>query len=217
MGQRLNVEIVAGDRLLANCCMHWSAYTGSAMEIGKIIIAEVKKFAVIIDTPKLAVSLLKASLLGALPDEETIRMLDLPTNKSPIDRNRGIISATEQGMKSTRFWEEGRITIDTIRRSVVFQNWYLYDLCAPDMPEERLKDLLDGYDLIVEKVTSESQNKIIIRDTKDKEKIFNLDLDFDVVGEISFENFLMLESKYKEMKGCYYFTINNKYFVSKIE
>lgn len=33
MGQRLNIEIISGDKVLANAYYHWSAYSRIAIEL----------------------------------------------------------------------------------------------------------------------------------------------------------------------------------------
>ena len=40
MGQRLNIEIMSGEKVLANAYYHWSAYTASAAELTKIILGD---------------------------------------------------------------------------------------------------------------------------------------------------------------------------------
>ena len=40
--------------------------------------------------------------------------------RSAIDRNRGLISITEEGMEETRYWQEGQVTIDLDRRRIYF-------------------------------------------------------------------------------------------------
>lgn len=42
MGQRLNIEIMKNDKVLANAYYHWSAYTSSALELCAYIIEEIK-------------------------------------------------------------------------------------------------------------------------------------------------------------------------------
>jgi len=46
MGQRLNIEILKGGKILANAYYHWSAYTLPALELCKGIIEEYKKIRV---------------------------------------------------------------------------------------------------------------------------------------------------------------------------
>lgn len=56
MGQRLNIEIMKDNKVLANAYYHWAAYTGAALELCQCIIDEIKSESIInptsfIDTP----------------------------------------------------------------------------------------------------------------------------------------------------------------------
>lgn len=220
MSQVLNVEIVSERKLLANCYMHSSGFTGSAMRIGTIIIEKIAEIGCKINTPKLAVNLLKKSLDGALPDEGTIKMLKLPKNSDILSKNNGIISATEEGMKNTRYDEESRITIDTINKTVVFNNWSLYDLSQALTNNRAYESLKYCFQTRYDIISRKKDGKITLCDYKTQEIINNVDLDFDVKGEISFENFIKLVKKYENevyRTSKFRFTINNKYFVGVIE
>ena len=43
MGQRLNLEIVEGEKTLANAYYHWGGYTESALEIAQAAVESLKK------------------------------------------------------------------------------------------------------------------------------------------------------------------------------
>lgn len=118
MGQRLNIEIVDGEESLANCYYHWSAYTVCALNLVYKII-EAYKSAKAISGVALAVELLEATGAG-VPERERVKMAADPDLKDisfcvsldAINRNDGLIGVTETEKETTRYWEEGRVTID---------------------------------------------------------------------------------------------------------
>lgn len=147
MGQRLNIEIMKGNKVLANAYYHWSAYTSSALELCKNIIGEIRIAPIIhpaslLRTPEIttvtmpgtvssadrdvlhAVRLLESTGAG-INESERDRILDKGlcpgiAFRGAIDRNLGLISITEEGMEETRCWQEGQATIDLDRGRVCF-------------------------------------------------------------------------------------------------
>ena len=130
MGQRLNIEIVNGEKVLANCYYHWSAYTRSALELTKIIIEEYQDSDMDIGIG-LAVSLLEATGCG-ITEEERININKKSAKyrgikfRDAISRNEGLISVTEHGIEETRGWEEGRVTIDLKSKTFCFDVLFSY-------------------------------------------------------------------------------------------
>ena len=130
MGQRLNIEIVSDDTLLANCYYHWSAYTGSALTLTELII---EKFYDSDMSPSIknAVELLESTGAG-VNEQERIEIKKFPNKfvgidfKKATDRNCGLISVTENGMEETQQWEEGRVTIDILNEIVSFDVFWTY-------------------------------------------------------------------------------------------
>ena len=132
MGQRLNIEIMSGEKVLANAYYHWSAYTASAAELTKIIL----KTHVDAEEPLIyqAIHLLEATGAGVPGYERDciIRHEILPKEEIDhfqpcIDRNRGLIAITEEGIRDTRAWEEGRVTIHLDSKTVDFCVFFAID------------------------------------------------------------------------------------------
>lgn len=128
MGQRLNIEILDGEKLLANAYYHWSAYTSSAINLTAQIINTFYTSHVVrkTDTRTTAIRLLESTGAG-YDAEERFRIeqsedefLKNLTVNDCIDRNRGILSVTDEGMNNTRSWEEGRVSIDISSELVYF-------------------------------------------------------------------------------------------------
>lgn len=125
MGQRLNIEIVANDKLLANCYYHWSAYTSSAKILTRQILLYLKR-------SKLKDPLLKAirclETTGAgLTEFELEDAKELYPNKKfkkATDRNDGLIAITQSEMNKTRRWEESRVTIDITNNVINFDVFF---------------------------------------------------------------------------------------------
>lgn len=128
MGQRLNIEILDGETLLANSYYHWSAYTSSAIHLTAQIINTFYSSLHKTDTSLRTTAIRLLESTGAGYDaEERFRieqsedefLKNLKVNDC-IDRNRGILSVTEEGMNDTRSWEEGRVSIDISSKLVYF-------------------------------------------------------------------------------------------------
>ena len=130
MGQRLNVEIVSNGKLLANAYYHWDAYTGISLQRTDDILNKLNEIKEPIkDDLDLAIKLLESTGAGINDVERHYILADselskyLPINDC-IDRNEGIISITKESMLNTRNWEEGRVTIDIRKRTILFRVYW---------------------------------------------------------------------------------------------
>lgn len=130
MGQRLNIEIVNGEKPLANCYYHWSAYTYSALELTRMVIDAYYDSKLEVGL-SMAISLLETTG-GGINEEERSNINKKPAKyrsikfKDAVDRNSGLISVTEHGMEETRRWEEGRVTIDLSSETFCFDVLWTY-------------------------------------------------------------------------------------------
>lgn len=101
---------------MANCYYHWSAYTGSALELTRQIIDSYYDSEAIVGL-KMAIDLLEATG-GDVNETERAEIQKQPEKfisfefKDCTNRNNGLISVIESGKEETRKWEEGRVTID---------------------------------------------------------------------------------------------------------
>lgn len=110
MGQRLNLEITKGDKVLANCYYHWSGYTLPAVSKTKkalYILEKAKAEGREIDVETAVYALLNT---GATIEESEVVGDIKPSEK--LDRNDGIICTTEDEIENTRKYEEMRVTIN---------------------------------------------------------------------------------------------------------
>lgn len=131
MGQRLNLEIRSGGKVIANSYYHWSAYTGSAYVITMDAFEYLSKHKDIISDKKvLAIRALEATGAG-LPDSEVFRMHEIRkyskmTFQEFKDRNEGIIGVFPDSIKDTQVWSEGDsiIDLDTMTISFSVLSWY---------------------------------------------------------------------------------------------
>ena len=124
MGQRLNIEIKSKGKVVANCYYHWSAYTRSALQLTKEIISN---FDSIQDNDDV---------------ERAVKLLE-STGAGYSDRDAGLIATDEEEMNDTRYWEEGRVTIDMDNKTFDFNVFFKgYD-------EEDTKDILEEHPDIV--------------------------------------------------------------------
>lgn len=144
MGQRLNVEIHKNGEVLANSYYHWGAYTSSALNLTNMILRQVESENNQEENEILyAISLLEST--GAhLTDDELAFAQKIEPNRSfklATSRNDGLIAISEKGIEDTRRWEEGRVEIDILTRTVKFDVLHMYskedymDIYATDEEE----------------------------------------------------------------------------------
>lgn len=138
MGQRLNIEITKNGKLLANAYYHWDAYSSTAISKTARIVHDyydiysipLRWYPEEVSDMEIATRLLIMTGAG-VDDLEHARITQNPpealqTKHGPIilpkcvDRNSGLLCVTEEGMKDTRQWEEGRVTIDIGTQTVNF-------------------------------------------------------------------------------------------------
>lgn len=154
MGQRLNLEIVDNREVLANAYYHWSAYTGSAIELTEAAIGAFYDAPADISQLGLAVFMLQKTGAG-IYSEEDCRIAEDATGKfkgiefrDARDRNCGLLSVTKVGIESTEQWEEGRVTINIEDETVDFGVAWTYtaDEYNDDMEDDDAFDMLPRYD-----------------------------------------------------------------------
>ena len=145
MGQRLNIEMMWGDQVLANAYYHWGAYTVSALQRLENIYDNLG----LNDYPlnnvdqarNTAIRLLQATGAG-VNDDELRRIRRRPSAlkytdmnefnklfKLAFDRNTGLLSVTEEGIEETRSWAEGTVVIDLQAMTFDFDVFFWYDAC----------------------------------------------------------------------------------------
>lgn len=159
MGQRLNIEIYHGGECIANAYYHWSAYTISAAELTRTVIDylldEGYNSDVCSDTDNIrwAIRALESTGAGLTDGEkkyitEEIPELDASSFADAADRNRGLISVSEDGMEETQRWMEECVTIYLDDRLVDFEVLFGYDSITEatefwdeDVAQELMKDI----------------------------------------------------------------------------
>lgn len=135
MGQRLNIEIKSKGKVLANSYYHWSAYSERALQLAKEIIDNIDE---IQDDNEIIRAVKLLGLTGAGLTREAIHYayknienFDLAGDNGKgifsrylipmaTDRNNGLINISDKEMQDTRYWEEGRITINIDRKTFDF-------------------------------------------------------------------------------------------------
>lgn len=154
MGQRLNIEILKNGEVLANSYYHWSGFSNSAINLTIHIINNfdyIKKYKVEEYIKKqdllFAIRLLEETGAGVNDIEKTRKLLEDQTMnlklKPCINRNEGIIGITKEDIEETRYWEEGRLTIDIEKKTVDFDviREYTLEELKEDYDEEEIKEL----------------------------------------------------------------------------
>ena len=154
MGQRLNIEIVKNGKVLANSYYHWSGFSNSAVNIVIQIIQKyeyIKKYKVekYIKNQDLllAIRLLEETGAGLNNTDIARNILKDETMNLKLKecqgRNEGIIGITQEDIEKTRYWEEGRVSIDIENKKIDFEviNEYTEEELKDDYDEEEIKEL----------------------------------------------------------------------------
>lgn len=136
MGQRLNLEITKGGKVLANSYYHWAAYTGSAYYHTETaynwLLANKDNYK---DDRLLAIRALESTGAG-LPnwdqDDDYRRIKNIRKYVSvdfqeSRDRNAGIIGCFPDSIKNTQDWAEGTAVIDLDSMSILFDVFCYYE------------------------------------------------------------------------------------------
>lgn len=130
MGQRLNIEFASKGETIANCYYHWSAYSHEALNLTQELVEVIKDRRVAETDIELAIRAFEATGAGVNPKEQLrIQQYDSLKNleiKKTTDRNNGLISLTQKGIEETRFWEEGRVTINLDTNTFDFKVYLFY-------------------------------------------------------------------------------------------
>ena len=202
MGQRLNIEIVKNGKVLANSYYHWSGFSNSAVNLVIQIIQTyeyTKKYNVekYIKNQDLlfAIRLLEETGAG-IYDIDTARKIlrDETMNlklKKCQGRNEGIIAITQKDIEETRYWEEGRVSIDIENKTIDFE--------------------------VIKEYTEEELDEDYEKEEQKQFNIKQIDINF---RNISFEDIFELKtfidkSVYK--KQYYFYNKNNNKYVFLIQ
>lgn len=132
MSHRLNIELTAGDAVLASCYYHGCAFTDQALDLAEVIAktydetfgdAEPDIFTAVTLLEKLGSGVSGVERNRILKDERYFGM-DFAPARSMYD---GVIAVTEEGIRENRRWENGRIRIDLEGRTLDFHvHYYTY-------------------------------------------------------------------------------------------
>jgi len=128
MGQRLVIQIVHNGEPLANAYYHWSAYTGSSLELTNYILDLIDNVDEKYDPKQKAVWLLFQTGARLYPNEmifindENIDMApyQFAYDEKEADRNSGLLSLSQHGMEESLGWAEGEVTIDIGNEEIDF-------------------------------------------------------------------------------------------------
>lgn len=150
MGQRLNLEIRDGDKVLANAYYHWSAYTKESYTLTKECYDYIKSHPNK-DHRLLAIKALEFTGAGVVPDDlDYLKSLDEYKSVEFVkahDRNSGLIGVLPSSIEETQYWAEGTSIIDISTGKINF--FVFFDYSKKDLDDyvevQGIKDL--KYDL----------------------------------------------------------------------
>lgn len=126
MGQRLNIEMMYDDRVIANCYYHWSADHESASYLVNKIVSNAELSNCTSEEEYLAETVRLLELTGGGIDAEERKriMQDFAGRfgeiefKDAVSRDEGLISVSEEGIERTRYFEDGRVEIHLDKKFV---------------------------------------------------------------------------------------------------
>lgn len=128
MGERLNIEILKDGKVLANSYYHWSGYTRSSLGLTQHILNNLNNV-IHEDEVLRAIKLLETTGAGLTDDEKVYAgnvYKDIQFGKCS-GRNEGLIAVSEEGIKTTRRWEEARVQIHIDTEKVDFGAYWKYE------------------------------------------------------------------------------------------
>lgn len=145
MGQRLNIQIYQGERLLASAFYQWGAYTKRAMDLTTQIIATHNQMKLSTETDQVlyAIQLLESTGATLAPEELSIaqqRFGNQVVFKEGQSIDKGIIAITPHEMQQMEDADEGRVEIYLDTEDVVF------DVCGTYCKETYVEHYLEDED-----------------------------------------------------------------------
>ncbi len=211
MGQRLVVNIVKDDIVLANSYYHWSGYTDSALFI---TVNCIKRFAETEyeDDIEKAIDMLYATGAGMELAEENNKVFLEYKAKNPFfsipfvkgtDRNSGLIAISKENIEESQNWSEGDVFIDIGTKTVDFR--VMYEVDKDSLVENECYNEDIEFDELSDK---EIEQKYI--DAVDKLEI--VDYPYE---EISFDDFEDFADKVSSVGG-YTFKLSDGTVIGKI-
>lgn len=124
MSHRLNIELTDEEKMLCSCYYHEAAHTDTALDLTECLVKTYDElFGGSGADLYLAVKLIESMGGGIIGVErERIRkefgtVLEIAPARSVYD---GIICVTDEGIRESRRWENGRVRIDLTQRSFDF-------------------------------------------------------------------------------------------------
>lgn len=159
MGERLNLEIMSGGKVLANAYYHWSAYTESSADLMVQVLKGMTSFkGKDMEPTVVAVKLLESTGAGTNANEielikKEVEKRHLPKElakykyKPCVDRNEGIISVSRKGTEEARWWAERTLQTDLDTDRVSFKVLWKIVRDDFDSEEEYKERIADAYEL----------------------------------------------------------------------
>jgi hypothetical protein len=161
MGQRLNIEIINDDKVLANAYYHWAGYTTSAISLTETILhsfIDDGRY----DLPK-AIALLKSTGATFNSEENDLALLNKEliqftlTDEDTIHRNKGLISFSKKGIEETEYWEEARVTINIESKCIDF-DVFAY-ITKDEYEEESIYSKIKNIDIDINNISFNEFNE----------------------------------------------------------
>ena len=171
MGQRLNIEFIYDDKVIASAYYHWSGYTiDSLLEL--LAVHEVMEYDNIHDEKSAIIELvnvydnklsLQSGLLDSL-DEVKKYIPEYPGIKTNLNRNYGLLAISEEVINNIRENMEFILKYD-IKNKKIIDSTGVFET-EIDYPNQTLESLNE--------ITSDEYNKYVNFETYDISEIYDL-------------------------------------------
>ena len=131
MSERLNLEIVENGKVLANSYYHCVGYTSSSLGLTQEVLNNVDTIS-FEDRVVNAIKLLEVTGTGLTEEENQYVLSHIPDAekykfKSTTSRYDGLLAISEKGIEQNEYWEEHRVVVDLIKRTVDFGAVWYFD------------------------------------------------------------------------------------------
>lgn len=131
MGQRLNIQILENDEVIANAYFHWSGYTSSALSLTNAILENMYTMEKEVEEERVLYAIRLLESTGALLKEDELELAKKSYEDEEFQvaasRADGLISISAEGIEQTVNLEEGRVEIHIDKETVDFTVLYISD------------------------------------------------------------------------------------------
>lgn len=150
MGQRLNIELTDGEKILANCCFQDAAYTEAALDLTELLIKTYDDIfggsGATVEKAILLLEIVGAGFNGIERNRISRAKIDIPAPMH-LGRESGLIGVTSEGIRENRRRSDSAVIMNLKDRTLDFHA-HLYTFCEEYIDfTERVPGCIEWEDL----------------------------------------------------------------------